>query len=172
MLFRSNINFDTIKLYYPFDSYKSWERCFDGCLYCSELGTSIYDTKCNLRYGKICSEGFYQVEDTTNCFRKTFRYNYYYFHEDSKKFKRCDISCLQCDKAGTDILNTNCLSSKCDELNNYYPLEDRPTTCYKYDISTTFPEQYYFDLNKKKFRRCQKGCLNCVEQIDANIDDT
>ena len=165
----------TIKFYYAFEPYKSWERCFEGCLYCTELGTSIYDTKCT--HDKVCSDGYYQVEDNPgNCFKKSVRYNHYYFDENSKIFKKCNEACLQCNEKGTTISDTRCLSSKCDELEGFYAFEDNPTICYKYDKNTydsnNPPKYYYFDPNRKKYRKCQKGCEYCRYQINANINDT
>ena len=162
----------TIKFYYPFEPHKSWERCFDGCQYCTQLGTSIYDTKCSTSNFQVCSEGYYQLEtNPENCYNKAVRYNHYYFDKNDNIFKECNIACLQCDRAST-YLNTNCLNNKCNELANYYPLEDSPTKCFEYTVSDDFPQKYYFDPNKKKFRRCHEGCLTCVLQINANINDT
>ena len=164
-------NTNTIKYYYFFESYKTWEKCFDGCLYCNELGTSIYDTKCK---ENSCSEGYYTtVDNPKNCFNKNIRYDNYYFNSENNKFEKCYEACLQCDESG-DSYNTKCI--KCKESENYYPKEDDSSMCLKHDASysdeDSLPEKYYYDPNTKTFRRCQEGCLKCKEQINANENDT
>ena len=162
-----------IKHYFVSEDYKSWEKCFDGCEYCRELGISIYDTKCIHIDSKMCSEGYIEVQDSfSNCFKKNRRYDH--FFESEEIFKKCNVACLQCDTDSTDY-NTNCLPNKCDELKNYYPAEDNPTLCYKYEESSSssgYPQGYYFDKSTKKFRRCHVGCLNCQFQINPNENDT
>ena len=34
------------KYHYYNDDYKRWEKCTDGCIYCSEYGESIDETNC------------------------------------------------------------------------------------------------------------------------------
>ena len=164
-----------IRHYYASDDYKSWEKCFDGCEYCIELGTSIYDTKCKEIGSIMCSEGYFKVEGSnSNCFKKDTRYDHFYENKDDQIFKKCDDSCLQCDQSSTSD-NTNCLPNKCDELHHYYPKEDNPTLCYKYEESSSSsvnPQGYYFDKNTKKFRRCHIGCLKCIIQLNPNENDT
>ena len=168
--------------YFASPHYQTWEKCFPGCKYCSELGESIYDTKClDLNSdNSYCLSGYSPLEDeegstgNKNCYKNDERYNYYFFDSTNNKFKKCNEACLQCDEIGSDQSNTKCL--KCDILNNYYPNEDDSSKCYKYDISTysglEFPEHYYFDPNTKKYRKCQEGCLFCKEQIYPNENDT
>ena len=166
-------NTQNIKHYFFSIDYKSWEKCFDGCEYCGELGISIYDTKCIKIDSKMCSEGYIEVQDSsTNCFKKNRRYDH--FFETAEIFKKCNVACLQCDTDSTDY-NTNCLPNKCDELKNYYPAEDNPTLCYKYEESSSssgYPQGYYFDKSTKKYRRCHVGCLDCQFQIKPNENDT
>ena len=177
-------NISPIENYYPLSTYKSWERCFIGCKFCKELGENIYDTRCDLSRSDYCSDEYYKVEPTetitnnrANCFKGNVRYDRYYLDKSTNPyiFKKCNIACLQCDESGTDE-NTKCLRDKCDELNNYFPREDDHTICYKYnsEISSIddLPMYYYFDPDKKIFRKCQEGCLYCKEQNYANENDT
>ena len=171
----------TIRYYYAFSSYQSWEKCFTGCRFCKELGESKYDTRCDGSRANYCSDGYFQVEnsgtainDRANCFKGTDIYNHYYLDNNVNVFKRCNEACLQCNEFGSTTDETKC--TKCNELNNYYPNEDNPSICYKYDLSSyltdSFPHYYYFDLNTKKFRKCHKSCYICKEQNYANDDDT
>ena len=162
-------NATNIQYYYHFDDYKSWEKCFDGCLTCTGLGTSIYDTNCN---NNSCSEGYAIASDNSNnCFKKDARYDNYFYNSNRQQFENCNEACLQCDKLGNPL--NKCL--KCKESNNYFPKEDDPTICLKYVINqpdNDLPEKYYYDPNTKTFRKCQEGCLKCREQIYANENDT
>ena len=169
-----------IQYYYTNSYYKRWEKCTVGCKYCTEYGTSIYDTKCDTSKANYCDtdKGYYPVESddgstiNPNCFQKDVRYDHYYFDENDNKFKKCNVACLQCDTWGNitiDIYNTSCLENKCDTKNNYFPNEDKPTVCYKKGINHPF---YYFDPNTKKFKKCHEYCSYCKEQIDANENDT
>ena len=166
-----------IEGYFYSDTFKTWEECFPGCKYCTELGVSIYDTKCYKPSGidNYCSVDYYPVEGeesstNKNCFKKNVRYNKYYFKNGNNQFKKCHIACLQCDDLGNDE-ETKCI--ECDKLNNYFPREDRASICYKYDNTYAHIEKYYyFDPNTKKFRKCQEGCLYCKEQFYPNENDT
>ena len=159
-----------IKRYFAFISYQSWEKCFDGCESCTELGTSIYDTKCN---SNSCSNGYTVTEDNSqNCFKKNSRYNNYFYDASNNIFKKCYEACLQCDSFGNN-LDTKCL--KCKESENFYEREDKSSMCLKYDSTAnidSLPEKYFFDPNSKKFKKCQEGCLKCLEQINTNENDT
>ena len=163
------------KYHYYNDDYKRWEKCTDGCIYCSEYGESIDETNCLKVNDDYCdtNKDYYPVEnddptDTTNinnkCFQKNKRYDYYYYFEgDQKIFKKCDVSCLQCDN------NNACLPDKCDIKNKYFPREDDHTICLNQDTQNNF---YYFDPNTKLFKKCHESCLQCKEQIDISDDDT
>ena len=172
-----------IENYYSLSSYKSWEKCFIGCKYCKELGESIYDTRCDSTYEDYCSEGYFKVQTSgetinnrANCFKNNVNYDRYYFDTTQSMFKLCNVACLQCSEFSNDSRDTKCLRNKCDEVNNYFPNEDNPTICYKYnsEISSIndLPMYYYFDPDKKTFRKCQEGCLYCKEQNYANENDT
>ena len=170
-----------VAYYYPNEHYKRWEKCTEGCKYCKTYGDSIDNTNCDTsKVNDYCDtdKGYYPVEsddDTTinpNCFKEDVRHDHYYFDNEDKIFKKCNKACLQCDTWGNitnDFYNTSCLENKCDEKNNYFPNEDRPTICYKYN---TYPPYYYFDPNTKKFKRCHEACSQCKEQIDVNENDT
>ena len=161
----------TIQKYFAFESYKSFEKCFEGCEFCSELGTNIYDTKCG---SEKCSENYTNPEDNVyNCFKKNVRYNGYFYDSSTNKFRKCNIACLQCDEYSSNEEDTKCLELKCNESENYFPNEDYPSKCYKYDNNN--PDNhfyYYFNPDIKKYRKCQEGCLTCKEQIYANENDT
>ena len=162
-----------IKYHYYNDYYKRWEKCTDGCIYCSEYGESIDETNCLKVNDDYCDTRnyYYPVENdvptntTINkkCFQKNKRYDHYYFDEDSNIFKKCDVSCLQCDN------NNACLPDKCDTKNKYFPKEDDHTKCLNQDTQYDF---YYFDPNTKLFKKCHESCLKCKEQIDISDDDT
>ena len=170
-----------IKYYYYLSGFKRWEKCTDGCKYCTEYGTSIYDTKCNTaKTNDYCDEdkGYYPVvidDGTTsnpNCFKNDIRYDKYYFDANDKIFKKCNIACLQCDAWGNTTIyftNTTCLENKCDEKNNYFPIETIPTSCLENNF---VPKYYYFDKNIKKFKACYTACATCVEQINPNENNT
>ena len=181
---RNNDATDTknIKYYYPNSDYKRWDKCTEGCKYCNEYGSSIYDTKCNnLKLNdNFCDEskGYFHVKGSNNiqnCFNKDVRYDHYYFDSNEKIFKDCNEACLQCDTWGNTTLyisNTTCLENKCDEENNYFPSEDDPTTCYKYNVNPPYIPHYYLDPNTKIFKRCHEACFTCLEQIEVNENDT
>ena len=167
--------------YFYSSSYQTWEKCFPGCKFCEKLGTSIYDTKCkNLVTGEsYCSDGYSSVEgedslDNKNCFKNDKIYDKYYLN--SNKFKKCNVACLLCNELDSTQQKTKCL--KCDILSNYFPKEDDPSECYKYDVSTYYnqdvypPPYYYYDPNTKTYRKCQEGCLYCKIQINPNENDT
>ena len=159
-----------IENYYAFETYKSFEKCFEGCKLCSELGTNIYDTKCDIEQ---CSENYANpVDNNRNCFKKNARYNGYFYDSFNNRFEQCNQACLQCDEIPSPgEEDTKCLELKCNELDNYYPNEDYPHICYHYEINNN-PKYYYFNPDIKKYRKCQKGCLYCKEQIYANENDT
>ena len=167
--------------YFYSSSYQTWEKCFPGCKFCEELGTSIYDTKCkNLVTSETYySEGYSPIEgedslDNKNCFKNDKIYDKYYFN--SNIFKKCNVACLLCNESDSTQQKTKCL--KCDTLNNYFPREDDPSECYKYDASNYYesdiypPQYYYFDPNTKTYRKCQEGCRYCKIQINPNENDT
>ena len=170
--------------YFAFSSYKTWEKCFPGCKYCTELGESIYNTKCKkiVSDTDYCSNNYFPVKEeeldadleNKNCFKGGEEYNKYYFDSTELKFKKCNDACLKCYEVSNDSQNTKCL--ECDILNNYYPREDATSICYQYDESKyptlDVPQYYYFDPNTKKYKKCQTGCLYCKEQINPNENDT
>ena len=166
-----------IKYHYYHATYKRWEKCTDGCIYCSEYGKSIYETNCKKIGDDYCDtvKGYYPVEnddptDTTvnkKCFNKDKRYNHYYFDNDLNIFKKCHISCLQCDNINS------CLPDQCDTKNNYFPREDNHAICHPYNKNSyIYITNYYFDPNTKLFKKCHKSCSTCKEQIDVSDDDT
>ena len=170
--------------YFAISSYQTWEKCFPGCKYCTKLGESIYNTKCNkiATDSSYCSNNYFPVKEeeddasleNKNCLKGGEVYNKYYFDSTEQKFKKCNEACLKCNEASNDSQNTKCL--ECDILNNYYPREDATSICYKYDESKyptlEIPQYYYFDPNTKKYKKCQTGCLYCKEQINPNENDT
>ena len=164
-----------IKYYYFNSAYQRWEKCADGCLYCTEYGTSIYDTKCIKKGDEFCDteKGYYRVENDTvdtfnqNCFQKDVRYDYYYFDETEQYFKKCHTSCLHCDNS------YNCLPNKCNEKDGYFPVEGSTSVCLNYQVNSNANYQnYYFDPNTKLFKKCHDACATCKEQIDVTDDDT
>ena len=170
-------NENNIKYHYFNSDYQRWEKCTDGCIYCSKYGDSIYETNCEKIGNVYCDteKDYYPVEyddpsDTTinnKCFKKGNRYDYYYFNEDFNMFKKCPTPCLQCDN------NRTCLVDKCDTKNNYFPREDNHAICYEYKKNPyKYIYNYYFDPNTKLFKRCHKSCDKCKEQIDVSDDDT
>ena len=114
-------NSNDIIYYYFNGDYKRWEKCTAGCLYCTEYGTSIYDTKCVKKGDELCDtdKGYYPVEGDTSeqkCFNKDVIYDNYYFNETENLFKKCDPSCLHCDN------NVTCLPIECNVKGNYFPI--------------------------------------------------
>ena len=102
-----------------------------------------------------------------NCFKKDVRYDYYYFDENEQYFKKCHISCLQCDNGNT------CLPNKCNEKDGYFPIEGSTSNCLQYsENSYIYHPNYYFDKNTKLFKKCHDACATCKEQIDVTDDDT
>ena len=87
-----------IQNYYALEAYQSWEKCFDGCRYCTKLGTSIYDTQCDNSKSDFCSEGYATIDevDTKNCFKINAIYDNYFYNNNIHKFQSCNEACLQC----------------------------------------------------------------------------
>ena len=163
-----------IKYYYANNHYKRWDKCTEGCLYCTEYGSSIYDTKCLKIGNEFCDteKGYYSVQndsdgniDPNKCFHKDVRYDEYFFDKNETIFKKCYESCLQCDN------NITCLPNKCKTEDGYYPRDDYRMICLQYN-ENSYILNYYFDLNTKLFKRCHDACSECRQQIDVNENDT
>ena len=164
-----------IKYYYANNDYKRWDKCTEGCLYCTQYGSSIYDTQCIKKGNEFCdtAKGYYPVQDDNGnidpnkCFHKDVRYDEYFFDKNDTIFKKCYGYCLQCDN------NITCLPNKCKTEEGYYPIEDYRIGCYLYnENSYNYVPNYYFDPNTKLFKRCHEACLLCRQQIDVNENDT
>ena len=114
------------------------------------------------RHGKItidfkkCLDGYYNFENSENLCSNV-RPKGYYLDKENKIFRACPLTCEDCDAPDTN--HTNCLSCKV----NYYMTEDTEACCEKGE------DNYYFDENTNKLRRCHQNCLKCY---GSPIDET
>ncbi len=80
---------------------------------------------------------------------------------------KCNLGCLTCNSS------TDCLT--CDTQNDYYPLPDNSTKCYKTCptnywrdnnskiCASAIKEGYYYDYNNNQFVECYPTCKSCRE---------
>ena len=136
-------------------------NCFENCLTCNEEGLTSNDQKCN-----TCKNGYYFIENTSNCFREI--PEGYYFDEAKMVFIKCYDSCKTCNKGNEGnkhnckecnenyfLYNTNCLN--CNFINKYVNYSQ--TECID-----KIPDGYYVnDTEKNTLDRCYPNCLTCNE---------
>ena len=111
----------SITKYFANQQYKRWDKCAKGCLHCETYGTSIYDTKCVVANGELCDTDNnyvpYEINDPLItdrlCLIKNKIYNYYYYNATLNIFRKCHISCLQCNTI------PYCLADKCNRRLSY-----------------------------------------------------
>ena len=138
--------------------------CFTGCFKCTELGTSIDDTKC---VSCDTDNNYYPLyDDLSRCYQESSVPVHYYLNTNSHKFELCNDACLKCSSFSSNVDDTKCLSSYCDTANGYYPLFNISTQCY---INTATINYYYFDVDQ--FKACYSGCLTC-DTLGTSADNT
>ena len=90
---------------YYFDNNKNKFRlCDDSCLNCYDIEPNETFQQCSK-----CKEGFYFVENTSNCLTKdqmnNSKYSHYYFDNNKNIFRQCLNECSTCDN---ETYCTNC----------------------------------------------------------------
>ena len=132
--------------------------CYEGCFSCDTYGTSK-DNKCI-----ECdnANGYYPLEENKEqCYHKDLIVNHYYYDQNDKVFKQCNVACLQCSSFGSSSEDTQC--KQCNNDNGYYAVEDKEGLC-----QNTLPLKYYFDTSEKMYKKCFNGCKSCNEKGDFN----
>ena len=152
--------------YYYFDT-NIFKACYTGCLTCSTIGTSQDDTKCtacdttNSFYPKLVAD---TVTEFT-CYSAITKPTNYFLNSDLK-YEECYTGCATCAQRGTGVSDTKC--SSCDTTNDYFPLFDKTTQCYKNDPLVPV-DGYYFNVDK--FSKCYTGCATC-SSFGTSVNDT
>ena len=97
-------------------------------------------------------------------FRITFRnFGIAFDNKDCILYIRvCHPRCSNCYDEDSDENNHQC--RKCKE--EYYPIEDNITNCYK--IEEMIGSNYYFDEDEKIFKRCYRTCATCSSKSSEN----
>jgi hypothetical protein len=127
-----------------------YQQCYLNCYSCTTGGSST-DHQCTK-----CKTGYYQVENSSSCYKSDENLIGYFFDTLSATFKQCYKSCGSCYDDGTSE-HHNCITC----LSGYYPLINQTSKCYQ---QTDSVDGYYFDTNI--FKQCYTSCLTCNSNGD------
>ena len=151
------LNTETINGYFVDHATQTFKKCYNGCLTCSEKGTSVSNTKCT-----SCDNSLLYYPLSSNmeqCYHKDTKINHYYYVGDPKfSFEPCHISCLTCNEEYSTQFT---MCDQCDKSNNYFPLEDDATQCHKSNEEVI---GYYFNTAQQKFLKCSNACKKCSQK--------
>jgi hypothetical protein len=130
--------------------------CYMSCYSCSRAGdiNNHQCTACDI------SKGYFPLQDnTSNCFLATDIVPGYFFTNNT--WKKCYSACKSCTAVpldpNIDMKCTSCIS-------NYYPLEDKKTSCFTGDITN-----YYLDKTKNLYIQCFSTCQSCTA-VGTDLD--
>ena len=125
--------------------------CYNSCQKCNDIDPSESFHQC-----LICKDGFYFIENTTNCMTKEqMKDSHYYFDDNKKIFRPCFNDCLTCLEEG----NLNDMKCKSCDIEKYFA---EPNNCIK-DITN-----YFYSKEEKKYKKCYKSCYGCYENSNEN----
>ena len=144
--------------------------CYKSCLKCRGKGTPIHNN-CSLCY-EDSNYFHFESRSSENCLDKDdVPHNYYLYEGDyipgestqSRYWTQCYSLCYSC-RGGSSNDCTNCTIDsfpKCDEkeLNHF--------ECFK-DLSES---NYFFDIEKKCYEKCDTNCLTCDKRPDELINN-
>ena len=119
-------------------------RCHHNCKSCYSKPINYTFMNCI-----TCPNNYYLTEDTDSCYDKVI--DNYYLDNTTYILRRCHPNCKSCYSQPINDTYMNCISCP----NNYYLTEDTDA-CYNEVI-----DNYFFDFNTKKLRRCHPNCLRC-----------
>jgi len=141
--------------YYFDDINKKFKSCFESCKECYFKVPNNDSHQCS-----ICNDGFYFIENTSNCktIKEMENSNYYYFDNKNKIFKSCFERCKEC---YFEEPNNN--SHQCSTCNNGFYFIENTSNCMT--IEEMENSAYYFDNNKGKFKQCLNSCSTCDNEI-------
>ena len=143
-----------------------WTICYKNCVSCS--GRPIYD-EINLYINNqnclSCYTGFNFIEHTSNCVDDSYLEKGYYFDDNINLYRKCDISCISCDKYSTEN-EPKCI--KCNIEKGYFKAENKPDSrCYS---RNTIEEEYIlitkYDENGNMYKEwtlCYHTCFHCYK---------
>lgn len=124
---------------------KHYELCDVSCYTC--IDSASYCTKCNT------AGNYSKLEDKPNIC-KNYAPDGYYFDNQVKYYKLCDVSCFTC----IDV------ADKCTKCNlNYYFLEDVSYKCMNYALPNYYLERA---VSPYLYKRCAISCELCIDRAD------
>ena len=135
------------------------KSCHKACSSCKNVGDES-----NMRCTS-CSENSYPKEEEK---RNNIEFNCYSTvpdgYCDSEQtptlgWKKCNKACVTCSKCSENEDETLC--ETCNEIEDYYPLNDNNTQCYSKDRNDL---GRFLNNEKKEWEQCDTRCKTCVEK--------
>ena len=125
--------------------------CYESCLNCYDIDANYINHQCS-----NCKNGYYFIQNTTNCMTKEeMKESNYYFDEEEKIFKKCYNNCLTCNNID-DINDMKC--NTCDNEKYFFA---EPNNCIEDNIN------YYYSEEEKKYMKC-KTCYECFKNSNES----
>ena len=138
--------------------------CHIACKDCDDIGTDT-NQKC---ISCDTTRGYYPYyQNTSHCKNINDKEDNEYLNYNvplgnDPMIELCHSNCSSC-SIGGNATNTNCIT--CNEVNNFYPLEDDSSQCYHMnDIISN----YAFDTDNNIFKKCVSGCDECLYPFDES----
>ena len=143
--------------------YNTIEKCHKNCLACNAGAYDENNMNC-----LFCDNqnGYYFLENTTNCYKLP--YSGYYLDEDYK-IKKCYYLCKTCSsgpiyKSNGDIENMNC--DECNDELGYFKINGNSKNCeFKEKIGE------YYDGISNSYNPCYEDCLTCFNKEKNNSNN-
>jgi hypothetical protein len=139
----------TIEGYFYDKASQSFKQCYNTCTVCSAEGTS------DLNNCLQCKDGFYPLENTTNCSKSGDLIVGYYFDSLEKSFKQCYETCKYCNGSGTETLN-NCYQC----ADGMIQTTDNPNNC--------MPNLLVRSISFSDILSCYPSCSECSDIGDQD----
>ena len=140
-----------------------WQICHENCGSC-EIGPTYEGKNLISQNCDTCYTGFNFIYGTIDCIDESYLEKGYYFDDSDGYYKKCDISCISCEKGSTEE-DPKCI--KCNNAGSYFKAENKPNNiCYN---SSTITPGYTlsprYDENNNLYRiwsLCYETCIYCL----------
>ncbi len=137
-----------------------YKKCYDTCATCVTMGTSEYN---NCKKCAVDSNGNYLYHFIYNkpeqCIPESERPPNTYYERETNTYKKCYSYCATCSK-GPNEQTPNC--DTC--INGYHLIEGWEGMCIR---ESEKPDNYYYDEEANKYRKCYDTCYKCNRGGDA-----
>lgn len=158
-----------INFFYFNNSTNKFDLCHKGCLSCSGPGNdnNFSCISCNQTDTDTNKKYFPTINGTSvdgMCYNEDTKPKNYY-KTSTDEYDICKTGCSSCNTKDVSIKNTECI--ECDNLNQFYRLENEtipPFDCYH----SSSPPDYFFYNGSNLFYKCDTGCLTCKGSGDGN----